>query len=53
MAAAVNMALLLMVGVTDMVAFTAGPSVMYSLLLLRPAATGDLTYVSDIENVGH
>lgn len=51
--AAVNMALLPMAGVTDMEVFTAGPSVKYSLLLLKLAATGDSTYVSDIKNVGH
>lgn len=53
MPAPVNMALLLMAGATNMVAFTPGPSVTTSLLLLRLAATGDLTYVSNIENVGH
>lgn len=53
MAAAVNTTLLPMVGVTDTEVFTPGPSVKSSLLLSKLAATGDLTYVSDIENVGH
>lgn len=52
-AARVNTALLPTDGVTDMAVFTPRPNAMPSLLLSGLAASGDLTYVSDIDNAAY